>query len=395
MIATSAPLADVLDRLTRLIESQLDGLYASVLLLDQAGLRLHHGAAPNLAAAFKAESGLRIGPRAGFCSAACCRREAVVAGDAKSDPYRTDSPEQSAPHGLRSCWSTPITSHQGQVLGTFVLCSHSARERTAAEARLLDVATKIAGIAIERKLAEDRIQFMATHDELTGLPNRALLKERLARAIQLAQRHDRWATVAFVDLDNFKYVNDSLGHNAGDELLKSIAGRMVAALRATDTVVRVGGDEFVVIFCDQAKDVEAVMATVRKLQSAIADPIEINGRQLTVTSSVGAASYPSDGRDADALLANADTAMYRAKEIGRNTFQLYRPEFNVKGHEKFQLQENCARRSRAANSCSTISRRPTCGRAPSSPSKLSSAGITRLSDCFPRRASSRSPKRPG
>ncbi len=118
---------------------------------------------------------------------------------------------------------------------------------------------------------------MATHDSLTGLPNRALLKERLTRAIQLAQRHDRWATVAFVDLDNFKYVNDSLGHNAGDELLKSIAGRMVARSRATDTVIRIGGDEFVVIFCDQAKDVEAVAATVRKLQSAIAEPVEIDG----------------------------------------------------------------------------------------------------------------------
>ena len=110
-------------------------------------------------------------------------------------------------------------------------------------------------------------------------------------------------------------------------------------LRATDTVVRVGGDEFVVIFCDQAKDVEAVIATVRKLQSAIAEPIGINGRQLSVTSSVGAATYPSDGRDADALLINADTAMHRAKEVGRDTFQFYRPEFNVKVHEKFQLRE--------------------------------------------------------
>ncbi len=284
MIATSAPLADVLDRLTRLIESQLDGVYASVLLLDEAGLRLHHGAAPNLPAAYvKAVDGLRIGPRGGSCGTAAFTREPVIVADVSSDSRWTDFRALAAAHGLRSCWSTPIASHQGQVLGTFALYSGAVREPNAAELRLIDAATKIAGIAIERKLAEDRIQFMATHDALTGLPNRALLKERLARAIQLAQRHDRWATVAFVDLDNFKYVNDSLGHNAGDELLKSIAGRMVAALRATDTVVRIGGDEFVVIFCDLAKDVEAVIATVRRLHSAIAEPVEINGRQLIVT----------------------------------------------------------------------------------------------------------------
>ncbi len=340
MIATSAPLTDVLDRLTRLIESQLDGVCASILLLDETGRRLYHGAAPNLPVAYtQAVDGLRVGPSAGSCGTAAFIRRSVIVADVSNDPRWVEYRALAAAHGLRSCWSAPILSHQGQVLGTFALYSPSAREPSPAEYRLIDAATKIAGIAIERKLAEDRIQFMATHDALTGLPNRALLTERLTRAIQLAQKHDRWATVAFVDLDNFKYVNDSLGHSAGDELLKSIAGRMAAALRATDSVVRIGGDEFVVVFSDQAKDVESVVATVRKLQSAIAEPIEINGRWLSVTSSVGAATYPSDGEDADALLMNADTAMYRAKDVGRDNFQFYRPEFNVKVHEKFQLRE--------------------------------------------------------
>ena len=302
MIATSAPLADVLDRLTRLIESQLDGVCASILLLDETGLRLYHGAAPNLPVAYtQAVDGLRVGPSAGSCGTAAFIRQSVIVADVSNDPRWVEYRALAAAHGLRSCWSAPILSHQGQVLGTFALYSASAREPSPAEYRLIDAATKIAGIAIERKLAEDRIQFMATHDALTGLPNRALLTERLTRAIQLAQQHDRWATVAFVDLDNFKYVNDSLGHNAGDELLKSIAGRMAAALRATNSVVRIGGDEFVVVFSDQAKDVESVVATVHKLRSAIAEPIEINGRWLSVTSSVGAATYPSDGQDADAL----------------------------------------------------------------------------------------------
>src|SRR6202046_5538581 len=131
---------------------------------------------------------------------------------------------------------------------------------TAVETTLIEVTTRIAGIAIERKHAEDRIHFMANHDALTGLPNRTLLKDRLAQAVVYAQRYDRWATVVFIDLDNFKLVNDSLGHNAGDELLKIVEGRMVHCVKATDTVVRLGGDEFVIILFDQAKSVDLVSA---------------------------------------------------------------------------------------------------------------------------------------
>jgi diguanylate cyclase (GGDEF)-like protein len=223
---------------------------------------------------------------------------------------------------IRSCWSLPIASPQGQALGVFAFYSGRPREPNAEEARLMDVAVRIAGIAIERKLAEERIQFMATHDRLTGLPNRAVLKDRLSQAVLFAQRYDRWATVVFIDLDNFKYVNDSLGHNAGDELLKTVASRMVACVRATDTVMRLGGDEFVVVLSDQAKSIEGVTATLRRLQSAIAEPIQIDRYRLQTTGSFGVASYPQDGEDVESLLANADAAMYRVKQNGRNNFQL-------------------------------------------------------------------------
>ena len=184
-----------------------------------------------------------------------------------ADPLWEDFRELAAPHGLRSCWSTPILSHHGAVLGTFAMYSATVREPTRGETRLIDVATRIAGIAIERKHAEDRIHFMANHDALTGLPNRTLLKDRLAQAILYAQRYDRWVTVVFIDLDNFKFVNDSLGHNAGDELLKIVARRMVDCVRATDTVVRLGGDEFVILLFDQPKNADVVTATLQKIMS--------------------------------------------------------------------------------------------------------------------------------
>ena len=340
MIAMNAPLEDVLDRLVRIVDSQLNGVSGSILLVDEDGTRLRLGAAPRLPEAYvKAIDGAPIGPNAGPSGAAAYRREPVIVADAQTDPLSADFKDVAAANGLRSCWSTPILSHDGGVRGVFAMYSKEAREPSPVETRLIDIATHMAGIAIERKLAEDRIRFMANHDALTGLPNRTLLNDRLSQALLYAQRYDRWATVAFVDLDNFKTINDSLGHNVGDELLKTVASRMVACVRATDTVVRLGGDEFVVLLVDLPKNADLISATVRKISAAIAEPICLDGHDLRVTSSMGIANYPDDGTDADTLLASADAAMYRAKEMGRDNFQFYTPELNAKVHEKFLLQE--------------------------------------------------------
>jgi PAS domain S-box-containing protein len=164
MIAMNAPLADVLDRLVRLVESQLTGIFGSVLLLDEDGARLRRGAAPSLPEAYvKAIGGVPVGPQAGSCGTAAYWREAVVVADVMTDPLWADYKDLAAEHGLRSCWSTPILSQQGAVLGTFAMYSTTAREPTEAEMRLVDVATRIAGIAIERQRAEDRIDSLAHH----------------------------------------------------------------------------------------------------------------------------------------------------------------------------------------------------------------------------------------
>jgi diguanylate cyclase (GGDEF)-like protein/PAS domain S-box-containing protein len=341
MIATNAPLTDVLDYLVRLIEAQTEGVCASVLLLSPDGAHLTGGVAPSLPTAYvKAIEHAPIGPNVGSCGAAAYRREPVFVADIASDALWVERRALAAAHGLRSCWSTPILSHQGGVLGTFAMHSREARHPSQLELQFVSFATRIAGIAIERKLAEERIHFMATHDALTGLPNRALLKDRLTQALLYAKRYDRWVTVMFVDLDNFKFVNDSLGHNAGDELLKTVAQRMVNAIRSTDTVVRLGGDEFVVLFLDQSKNQSLISLAMQKVRTAIAQPISVEGHNFQVTCSIGLANYPNDGLDAETLLANADAAMYRAKEIGRDNFQFYRPDLNVKVHEKFLLQKD-------------------------------------------------------
>jgi diguanylate cyclase (GGDEF)-like protein/PAS domain S-box-containing protein len=340
MIAISAPIEDVLDGLVRLIEAQAPSIHGSILLLSRDGLRLMPGAGPSLPAAIiRAVDGLRIGPSVGSCGTAVYRRETVIVKDIARDPLWNDYRDFVVPHGYRSCWSAPILSHQGDPLGVFAMYAKETREPTKTEMRLVEATTRLAGIAIERKLAEERIAFMANHDALTGLPNRALLKDRLHQAMLFAERYDRWATVAFIDIDNFKLINDSLGHQAGDELLKIVASRMVNCVRATDTVVRLGANEFAVLFFDQPKSADLVTATLQQLRTAVGAPIEIRGHALQITCSIGLANYPKDGTDVDALIANAGSAMYRAKEMGRDNFQFYTPELNAKIHEKFLLQE--------------------------------------------------------
>jgi diguanylate cyclase (GGDEF)-like protein/PAS domain S-box-containing protein len=341
MIARGAPIATVFDRLVRLIESQLVGVICAAMLLDEDGRRLRHCAAPTLSDAYcQAIDGVEIGPEGASFGAAAYRRELVVVGDIAVDPIWRDYRDLAEAHSLRSCWATPILSSHGVALGAFAVYGRTVREPDAAETRLVDTAARIAGIAVERKLAEDRIQFMATHDALTGLPNRALLRDRLAQAILFAERQNRCATVAFIDLDNFKVVNDTLGHNVGDELLKAVARRMVDCVRASDTVVRLGGDEFVILFFDQAKGFDETSETLRRIQATVAAPVPVDGHMLRVTASIGVATFPDDGKDVDELLANADAAMYRSKDTGRNRIQLYSPGLNEKVGERFRLRED-------------------------------------------------------
>jgi diguanylate cyclase (GGDEF)-like protein len=199
-----------------------------------------------------------------------------------------------------------------------------------------------------RERSEAQTRYLAYHDALTGLGNHALLKDRVSQAIAYAARYDRRITLAFVDLDNFKIINDSLGHAVGDDFLKLLADRMGECVRSSDTVVRLGRDEFVVVLLDQPEDSEKISLVIQKLRNSISKPTSVAGRDLSVTSSIGIATYPEDGADVDALLTNAEAAAQRAKALGRDNFQFYRPEFNIKANERLLLLE--ALRSAVANS---------------------------------------------
>ncbi len=191
----------------------------------------------------------------------------------------------------------------------------------------------------ERKRAEERIYHMAHHDALTGLPNRSLICDRLEQAIAHAERNRESVLVAFIDLDSFKLVNDTLGHNAGDELLKEVAGRMVGCVRREDTVGRFGGDEFVLVLPHVDDNPQVLVPLLNKILDSVVQPIVLEGQKMQVSCSIGVAVYPRDGRDTDTLMMHADAAMYRAKESGKNNCQFYTSEMNAGLEEKLALTE--------------------------------------------------------
>ena len=189
----------------------------------------------------------------------------------------------------------------------------------------------------ERRHYQEQLERQANHDLLTGLPNRVLLNDRIAQGIARATRMGYYLALVFIDLDNFKFINDSLGHAAGDELLKEVAARLTGCLRSGDTVARLGGDEFVLVINDHYRSSSVISLLERMLQD-IGRPIVLNGREFQVGASLGVAMFPSDGDDAQQLLKHADVAMYAAKDRGRNNFQFFTRELNRQADERLHLE---------------------------------------------------------
>lgn len=340
MVARGEPLETFFHELILLIERLMPGIKGSILLLSEDGRYLLQGAAPSLDETYcSAVHGLEIGPKSGSCGTAAWRGQQVIVSDILTDPLWEGYAHVVQPYGFRACWSTPIFSRERKVLGTFALYSREAGAPSDHQQELTAMAAHLAGIAIERKRAEERISFMAHHDAVTGLPNRARFEAQVAGMLESIRGREQWAVLAFLDLDNFKLINDNLGHAAGDELLKAVAGRMRAAVRKSDVVVRLGGDEFIILLNGVPTDRDLVLKRLEDIRTAIAMPVQLQGRSLQVTCSMGVACYPKHGRTTSELLANADMAMYRAKEYGRNNLQVFSAEMAAKAQEKLQWQE--------------------------------------------------------
>ncbi len=189
----------------------------------------------------------------------------------------------------------------------------------------------------DRKVIQQRIQHLAYHDNLTGLPNRSLLQDRLAHSIARAERSNRKVAVLFIDLDNFKNINDTLGHDVGDELLRQVSRRLSECVRLEDTIARQGGDEFIVLL-DSLEEGRGASVVAQKILNGLRAPFVLSGTEQHVSGSVGIALYPEDGRDAQTLMKNADTAMFHGKGLGKNTYQYFTAQMNIAVKRRMTLE---------------------------------------------------------
>lgn len=323
MVATGVSLQDILLAITHFVERQSDEGLCSVVQLSGDGQTLQEQVAPSLPSNFRAKAGDAM---VHLCKSrrdiSAYRGELVVASALVADPLWKDSLDIAYEHQLRSYAVCPILGKHRKILGALAIFSPKPVAISEKSRQLCEICANLAGIAIESRASEEKIRHLAHYDGLTSLPNRFLFKEYLDLALRTARRHGNKFAVLFLDLDKFKEINDTLGHDAGDIVLCEIASRLRSCLRHTDKIARMGGDEFYVLI-EELDDARYAADVANKLLDAASRPIVIGGKECKLSVSIGIAIYPDDGGDGPTLLKNADKAMYKAKDLGKNGFQTY------------------------------------------------------------------------
>ena len=333
----------------------------AISLLDEDGMTLRVGAAPSLPGPLReALDGLRIGPANCSPGTAAYLRETVTVEDVSADPRWADLRDLAGHHGIKAAWSTPIFASDGHaVLGTLDAYLRTAELPDDEHDQIVFLLAHLASIAIERKAFEERLAHQSMHDPLTGLPNRLLFLDRLTLAVARCRRTHSEVAVLFLDLDRFKNVNDSLGHDAGDELLIAVARRLESVLRPGDTVARFGGDEFTILCEDlptaTARD-RAIEIAQRLLAAVDAAVHRATARRRSSSASVGIALAGRGEERPEELLRDADAAMYHAKEPGRGRVEVFDDTMRARALARPRPRTRCTARSSGA-SCSCSSSR--------------------------------------
>ncbi|MEN8445028.1 MAG: diguanylate cyclase, partial [Cyanobacteria bacterium J06555_13] len=338
MIATGRPASEIYPEVALLYEGRHPGLRCSMLELQDG--RLMHGGAPSLPKEYcDAVHGLKNGPNVGSCGTSTYTGKRVLVENIETDPKWAKIKHVALPHGMRCCWSEPIKNSSGIVLGAFgMYFNHPALPNTE-QSNDLKAAARLAGIVMERDHAQKRIRELAYTDDLTGIANRVHFYQNLEASIKRSDRNASRLGLLYIDLDDFKSVNDSLGHDAGDLLLHEIARRLKTVTREIDFVARLSGDEFCILVNDINDDYAATYVAQRCLE-IISKPVALSTRKFTPACSIGIAHYPEDGKDLSTLIKAADTSLYAAKERGKNQYAFYNPSLTQKAEYRFQIEQN-------------------------------------------------------
>jgi diguanylate cyclase (GGDEF)-like protein len=344
-VASQKPLVEILELIVQSVEKDKPGTLCSILLLDKEGKHLRHGASIGLPEAFtKAIERLEIGPGEGSCGHAAATGQTTIAENVFEHPYWRNYRFLAKSINIASSWSMPILSSTGPVLGTFAFYSRRPAAPSPSDMARIEELTQIASIAIDHYNYEDRIMHLAFYDALTELPNRRRLLDELEKEFIKTHRHDTRYALLYLDLDNFKTLNDSLGHEIGDELIRQVARRLNECIRKEDTVARLGGDEFVALLRSTTTDTETVynlaLNLAERIQGALTRPYMLQGHEHHVTSSIGISIFPEGQTSAIEILKQADTAMYSAKTSGRNMICFYHADMQKKADRRLEIEKD-------------------------------------------------------
>ncbi|OLS59748.1 EAL domain-containing protein [Pseudomonas putida] len=330
------PLESVMDLLCKEIQRMSPEVRAAVLQVDEDGA-MHPLAAPGFSERYgQLLEGRSIRECVGSSSVAACRGEMIFASDITRDPHWAPIREECLALGIKSAWSIPIKSAKGMAIGVLAFYYSEHRTPSALHQQIVEVIIPLCALAMEREVNRESIRQLAFYDSLTRLPNRSLLHAKADHALIEARRTKTALAVLFIDLDRFKQINDSLGHPAGDELLKLVAQRLGANRSSVDIVGRLSGDEFVVVLPDC--DSERVNDAIEEIRQALSQPCQIAGSCFSPSASIGVCLYPRDGHDMSTLIHRADMAMYQAKNSGRGRFSFFSHELNELAQERQALE---------------------------------------------------------
>jgi len=337
-IARGAELKTIADLVCVRAEHLAPGVLCSILTVDDDGL-VHPLAAPSLPADYSAAlEGLHAGPRAGSCGTAAYRGEPVEVTDIETDPLWADYKTLALPLGLNACWSSPIKARDGRVVGTFAFYYRDKRGPAEMERRIVEKCVHVCAIAIEHDEARSCIHRLAYYDTLTGLPNRAQFQERAIRILANAAPGSN-VNILYVDLDDFKSVNDTLGHRIGDLLLESAARRLAACTAGEAFLARLGGDEFAIVQ-PSVNGRGPACALAERVIGVLDEPFEFEDQKAVIGASIGIAHTQAGCMDLAELSRRADMALYAAKGEGGGSYRFFGEELDTAMQIRRKLKQD-------------------------------------------------------